>query len=588
MHTLHCLIKLMYKSIVLKFLIIEEAFFMSVSKKLNLSLALLLIIVFLCLSLLLQQFYRIHNHVEEMMDERVAQIQVGKEIQRAIATQGMFIRAYILDPSDFNIDRLNAYNTLLTDEVQKLTTFNQDAQSAELLNELELASTVIIDAANKAVTAFDTGSETQALAILNNEFSSANSEIFALTVSFQELQQQKLDAIDQRTERTITISTMLAVVAIVLNCAIIIALAIFVTTKIARPLRRVTTEADYIANGDLTREDFSYNSKDEIGQLAGAFNQMKNNLRGVLGSIQTNTEHLSSSAEELAASTEEIRATSEDVAQRVVTTTEIAQMTATTAGESSSAMEETASGIQKIAESAQVLLESSSHMEQQARLGNETLTEAKHQMTTIHESTSNISSVTEVLSVQSQEISLITKVITDLSDQTNLLALNASIEAARAGEHGKGFAVVADEVKKLAEQSKLSAEKIVALTSEIQQGTKNVEIAVNEGLSSVAKGVDIINNTQHTFTSINGAIGHVVEQVQEISAASEEISASAEQVTASVSQMANGSKQSVGDFEMIAAATEQQSATMEQINDVSIELSHNAQDLNELVRKFKI
>lgn len=561
---------------------------MSVSKKLNLSFALLLIIVFLCLSLLLQQFYRINNQVEEMMDERVSQIQIGKEIQRAIATQGMFIRAYILDPSDFNIDRLNAYNTLLTDEVQKLKTFNQDAQSAELLNELELASTAIIDAANRTIAAFDTGNETQALSIVNNEFSSANSEIFNLTVSLQELQQQQLDAIDQRTDQTITISTTLAVLAIILNSAIIIALAIFVTTKIARPLRRVTTEADYIANGDLTREDFTYKSKDEIGQLAGAFNQMKNNLRDVLGSIQANTEHLSSSAEELAASTEEIRATSEDVAQRVVNTTEIAQMTATTAGESSSAMEETASGIQKIAESAQVLLESSSHMEQQARIGNETLTEAKHQMTTIHESTSNISSVTEVLSVQSEEISLITKVITDLSDQTNLLALNASIEAARAGEHGKGFAVVADEVKKLAEQSKLSAERIVALTLEIQRGTKNVEQAVHEGLSSVAKGVDIINNTQNTFTSINGAIGQVVEQVQEISAASEEISASAEQVTASVSQMANGSEQSVGDFEMIAAATEEQSATMEQINDVSIELSHNAQDLNELVNKFKL
>lgn len=561
---------------------------MSVSKKLNLSFALLLIIVFLCLSLLLQQFYRINNQVEEMMDERVSQIQTGKEIQRAIATQGMFIRAYILDPSDFNIDRLNAYNTLLTDEVQKLKTFNQDTQSAELLNDLELASTAIIDAANRAIAAFDTGNETQALGILNNEFSSANSEIFNLTVSIQELQQQKLDAIDQRTDRTITISTMLAVLAIVLNSAIIIALAIFITTKIARPLRRVTTEADYIAKSDLTREDFTYKSKDEIGQLAGAFNQMKNNLRDVLGSIQANTEHLSSSAEELSASTQEIRATSEDVAKRVVNTTEIAQMTATTACESSSAMEETASGIQKIAESAQVLLESSSHMEQQARIGNETLTEAKHQMTTIHESTSNISSVTEVLSVQSEEISLITKVITDLSDQTNLLALNASIEAARAGEHGKGFAVVADEVKKLAEQSKLSAEKIVALTLEIQRGTKNVEQAVHEGLSSVAKGVDIINNTQNTFTSINGAIGHVVEQVQEISAASEEISASAEQVTASVSQMANGSEQSVGDFEMIAAATEEQSATMEQINDVSIELSHNAQDLNELVNKFKL
>ena len=573
---------------VLKLHTIKGGVSMSVSKKLNLSFALLLIIVFLCLSLLLQQYYRINNHVEEMMDERVSQIQIGKEIQRAIATQGMFIRAYILDPTDFNSDRLNAYNTLLIDEVQKLKTFNHDTKSAQLINELEVAATSIIDAANKAVAAFNTGSETQALAIVNNDFSNANADIFALTVSLQELQQQKLDEIDQSTDRTITISTMIAVVAIVVNCGIIIALAFFVTTKIARPLRRVTTEADYIANGDLTRADYTYRSKDEIGKLANAFNQMKNNLRGVLGSIQVNTEQLSASAEQLAASTEEIRATSEDVAKRVANTTEIAQMTATTAGESSYAMEETASGIQKIAESTQALLESSSYMEQQARLGNETLAEAKHQMTTIHQSTSNISSVTEVLSIQSQEISLITKVITDLSDQTNLLALNASIEAARAGENGKGFAVVADEVKKLAEQSKHSAEKIVALTLEIQQGTKNVEQAVHEGLASVSKGVDIINNTQNTFTTINGSIGQVVVQVQEISAASEEISASAEQVTASVSQMAKGSEQSVGDFEMIAAATEEQSATMEQINDVSLELSQNAQDLNELVRKFKL
>lgn len=561
---------------------------MSISKKLNLSFALLLIIVLLCLSILLQQFYRINNHVDEMMDGPVAQIQTGKEIQRAIATQGMFIRAYIMDPYEFNIDRLNVYNTLLSDEVQKLNNFKQHPESAHIATNLQAAAVTIIDAANQVISTFDAGNKTQALALINNDFSSANAEIYALTVELQEFQQQKLEEIEQSTTSTITISTILTIVAIIINCAIIIALAIFVTTKMAKPLRRVTAEANYIASSNLTRADFIHPSKDEIGQLSTAFNQMKQNLRGVLGSIQANTEHLSASAEQLAASTEEIRATSEDVAKHVVNTTEIAKTTATTAEESSYAMEETATGIQKIAESAQFLLESSSNMEQQAAFGNQTLAEAKNQMTKIHESTSNISSVTEILSNQSQEISLITKVITDLSDQTNLLALNASIEAARAGEHGKGFAVVAAEVKKLAEQSKLSAEKIVDLTFEIQQGTKNVEFAVQEGLHSVAIGVDIINDTQNAFTTINNAIEKVVVQVQEISAASEEISASAEQVTASVSQIASSSEQSVGDFEMIAAVTEEQSATMDQINDVSIELNQNAQDLQELVHKFNL
>lgn len=77
-------------------------------------------------------------------------------------------------------------------------------------------------------------------------------------------------------------------------------------------------------------------------------------------------------------------------------------------------------------------------------------------------------------------------------------------------------------------------------------------------------------------------------QIEEISAASEHISAGAQQITASVAHIALGSEHSVNDFEMIAAATEEQSATMVQINDVSLELSHNAQDLNELVRNFKL
>lgn len=332
---------------------------MSVSKKLNIAFISLIVIIFLCLSLLLQQFYRIENHVEETVDTRIVQLQVGKEIQRALATQGMFIRAYLLEPSDFNLERLTSYNALLQDEITKLSNIENDATMTEYITKLNNSAKTLIETANTIVSIINSGNETTALNMINTEFSTSNAEIFKLTVAIQEHQQQQLNETVSTTQNTISLSTILAVIALITNVGIIAGLMFFVYIKIASPLRRVAIEADFIAGGDLTRAEYIYPSKDEIGKLSAAFNQMKTNLRGVLGSIQVNIEHLSASAEELAASTEEIRSTSEDVAHRVTNTTEIAMTTSTIAKESATAMDETSEGIQKIAQSSLSLLESS-------------------------------------------------------------------------------------------------------------------------------------------------------------------------------------------------------------------------------------
>lgn len=561
---------------------------MSVNKKMNLGLISILFIVLLSLVILLQQFNRIGTQVEETVDSRVVQFQLGSEVQRALATQGMFIRAYLLDPSEFNIDRLNHYNQLLTTEIKGLSKYENSSEFKKLILDLQTANEKIQTAATNAVTTFENGDQKQALSIINNDFSSANSEIFQLTVEIQEYQQAKLDATVTATKGTISLSTILSIVALILSVSIVIILMYYVKKFISSPLKRVTEEAIFIADGDLSREEFVYSSKDEIGQLSVSFNRMKANLQTILNNIQENTGHLSASAQELAASTEEIRATSEDVANRVSNTAEISNITSTAAKESSIATDETSAGIQKISESAQSLLHNTMTMSDNANTGADSLSNAQTQMATIYDSTSNISKLTDKLSNQSKEISQITKVITDLSDQTNLLALNAAIEAARAGEHGKGFAVVADEVRKLAEQSKQSATQIVDLTLEIQKDTGNVEKAVDAGLISVSEGVRIIKEAGSAFANITNAIQAVTSQVEEISAASEEISAGAEQVAASIHQIASGAEKSTSDFEMIAAATEEQSATMAQLTDVSIELSQNAQDLQMIVQKFKI
>ncbi len=143
--------------------------------------------------------------------------------------------------------------------------------------------------------------------------------------------------------------------------------------------------------------------------------------------------------------------------------------------------------------------------------------------------------------------------IEDIAYKTNLLALNAAIEAARAGEHGKGFAVVAAEVRKLAERSQLSAQDINTLATD---------------------SVRIANNAGQLLEEIVPSIRKTADLVQEISAASEEQSAGVEQVNTAVIQLDKVAQSS-------AAASEELAATAQEMNS-------QAEELVQLVSFFKL
>ena len=123
---------------------------------------------------------------------------------------------------------------------------------------------------------------------------------------------------------------------------------------------------------------------------------------------------------------------------------------------------------------------------------------------------------------------------------------------------------------------------------EIKSDTVNVERAVTDSLASVADGVKIIGEAGTSFATIVDAVEQMTTQLEGVSATSEQISASAEQVTASVGEIANGATDSAQSLKMIAAAMEEQTATMEQVNDVAVGLSGNAQELQVEIQKFRI
>ncbi|MEK4228290.1 methyl-accepting chemotaxis protein [Solibacillus sp. FSL H8-0538] len=561
---------------------------MSVGKKLNASFYSIIILLCITIGINFLSLNNIEKKTEEAFDQRVEQIRITDQIKFSLAMQGSYVRALMLENTKQNEEKLMYYQTYLDEQIALLASVALSDTMKGYISEIEGFNSKFNEDAAKALKAYKEGNIQLATEIVNNELEISNDGILNSASEIITYQEKQLDGISEETVEAIASSKTTSIVVLVISLLFGVILVIFVRKTITVPLRMVVNEANIIASGDLSKEDISIRTRDEIGDLGKAFNTMKNNLANLIKNVQNNTEQLSAAAEELSASTQEISATTEDVTKRVSDTAEAAQASSQSAVESARAMEETATGVQRIAEATQTLHSSSIDASETASHGGEIINHAKKQMQVINDSTNSVNTLVNKLAMQTEEIGNITKVITDITDQTNLLALNAAIEAARAGEHGKGFAVVADEVRKLAEESKNSASSIVALTLEIKSDTENVEKAVSDSLVSVKEGVAIISDAGESFTAIVQAVEQMTTQIQEISATSEEISASAEEVTASVNEIANGASNAAASIDMIAAAMEEQAATMEQVNGVAVGLSESAQALQTEIQQFRV
>jgi methyl-accepting chemotaxis protein len=147
------------------------------------------------------------------------------------------------------------------------------------------------------------------------------------------------------------------------------------------------------------------------------------------------------------------------------------------------------------------------------------------------------------LSEQTSQIGNITNLVSELANQTNLLALNAAVEAARAGEHGKGFAVVAAEIRKLADQSKKSAERINTLVLDIQNATNATVMATEEGTKTVEVGTRLTHKTAEVFDFLAASITDVSESAQQTLLNVKQQLAAVRQVVEAMDAINNGSKE---------------------------------------------
>lgn len=412
----------------------------------------------------------------------------------------------------------------------------------------------------------------------------------ALNDTLKELQKtnitnaESINTINQENEQEIIIFvTVIIVVALIL----LVSLSVVIARMIVRPIKEVKGLLTKAENGDFTVKG-SYQSKDEIGELTTSFNNMTNTLQSVFTTVQDSSQQVASASEQLSASAEQNSKASEHITLTVQELASGSDKQVDKVEDSSKVITEITNHTKTIADHTEKITKDVLHASEMSLEGNQAIKKVNEQMNSIYENVNSLSEAIKGLNDRSNEIGQITNVITGISAQTNLLALNAAIEAARAGEHGKGFAVVADEVRKLAEESTSSTEKIAQLIQLIQSDTDNTIQTMKKAAEEVYSGLNVVHVAGDSFQKIELAVNGVVSQIEDISESLKKLANGTDIVNESIQNVSDVAKESAMITQNISAATEEQLASMEEISSSSQSLARLADDLQIVIKQFKI